>query len=362
MHHVRAREAISRILASDGFADRALAMTLAAELAEVPHLPAELRDRAFTRSLALAPDRGSLASYVTGESQPNQLRDLCDQVFPLLTRLPGSAGRHSATWYALATLWPHVGGQERPGMRRRFLAGTASLGNNVGGEVSLEQLRDWQRDLATQFNSDAPTLISLGLLLDESNQRRAYQLLADYLGANFAPATLCWVLGGLAVQELLHRRDRDGGLLYCLLGTMSLGRLASQMSNEHLATAISQIAMQLWWWRHQGNLSPVRSCLDGVPRPLGEAVRSGDITAAQRAARVVSANPAVLWKELAAILELALAWNDRLWLRGLSAMVALAWRSGDTLSPDDAAATATVLADLSYQAKLPASAQGGSVK
>lgn len=347
MLHAPAREAIGRILTGDGFADRALALSLAGSLAELGIIPESLAQRVVARAVAMAPDRGVLPPP-SETALPNDEAELVDQFAPMLTELGGSAGRHAASLHALTTFWPHVGGPERAGMRRRFLAGATSLSTPVGGEVTPAELRAWQRDLPTSGNAAPPNLASVGLLLDERDPRKAYHVLAEHLGATLDPATLSWVLGGLAVQELLRRRDRHGGLLNCLLGTMALERLAPRVAAEHVATMISQIAMQLWWWRHHGNLSPIRSCLDGVARPLGDAVRSGDITAAQRAARAASGDSQALWREFGQLLEESLAWNDRHLLRALSAIVALAWRSGDAMSPDDAAATATVLADLSY--------------
>lgn len=349
MLHAPARETISRILAGDGFTDRALALTLAGSLAEITAIPPGLCERAFCRSLSMTPDHSAATPIAPSDTPlPSNERELSDQLAQHLVQQAGSAGRHAAALQALVSLWPHVGATERPGMRRRFLSGTATLATPVGGEVSPSELRRWQRDLPTSGSLLPPSVASLGLLLNEPDQRRAYHALAEHLGASLDPAILGWVLGGLAVQELLHRRDRDGGLLNCLLGAMALKRLASQVSPEHLATLISQIALQLWWLRRHGNLAPIRSCLDGAARPLGEAVRSGDITAAQRAARAISAVPAALWRELTALLEMASGWRDHHWLRALSAITVLAWRSGDALSPDDAAATATVLADLSY--------------
>lgn len=349
MLHAPARETISRILAGDGFADRALALTLAGSLAEIPSIPASLCERAFSRSLAMAADHGvPFTGNQVDAPVPNDERELSNQVAPQLALLPGSAGRHAAALHAIAALWPHVGAPERAGMRRRFLTGAASLSAPVGGEVTIADLRAWQRDLPTSGSLVAPSVASLSLMLNEPDQRRAYHALAEHLGASLDPAILSWVLGGLAVQELLRRRDRDGGLLNCLLGTMALERLSAQIAPEHAATLMTQIALQLWWWRHHGNLAPIRSCLDGASRPLGDAVRSGDITAAQRAARAASADPSTLWNELASLLDESSVLNDAHWLRALSAVTTLAWRSGDALSPDDVAATATVLADLRY--------------
>jgi hypothetical protein len=352
MLHAPARETISRILAGDGFADRALALTLAGSLAEIPVVPAELCERALSRSLTMTADHGVPSTGNQADAPiPNDERELSDQIAPQLSLLVGSMGRHTAALHALIALWPHVGGPERAGMRRRFLNGATKLSEPVGGEVTVADLRAWQRDLPTSGSLVSPSVASLSLMLNEPDQRRAYHALAEHLGASLDPATLSWVLGGLAVQELLHRRDRTGGLLNCLLGAMAINRIAHQIAPEHAATLITQISLQLWWWRHHGNLAPIRSCLDGESRPLADAVRSGDITAAQRAARAGSADPSVLWNDLASVLDDASAANDAHWLRALSAVTALAWRSGDALSPDDVAATATVLADLCYHDK-----------
>jgi hypothetical protein len=351
MLHATAREAISRILAGDGFGDRAVAMTLAGSLTDVGVVPERLRQRAFARSLAMAPDRGAQLPFVPDEGRlAADDRELIDQLSPALAGVAGPASAQGSMLLALATLWPHVGGQERAGMRRRFLAGITAL-VPTGGEVTSAELRAWQRDLPTSSGSQTPNAASLALMLNEPDPRRAYHALADHLGASLDPTTLTWVLGGLAVQELIKRRDHEGGIVSCLLGTMALGRLAPRVATEHVAALISKIALQLWWWRHHGNLAPIRSCLDGAARPLAEAVRSGDITAAQRAARAVSADPRALWEELAQLIDDAAAWNDGRWLRALSVITVLAWRSGEALSPDDAAATATVLAGLVYQDK-----------
>ncbi len=333
-----------------------MALVLASSLEVVPGVDEGLRERALARCEAMAADIGlGYTGPLHDEIVADDGRSLINQLAPLITAHPAQTGMQIACLDVLRQLWPHVANTERNGMRARFLATACRRTAPAESAVSLVDLESWQRDLPTSGGiEDEPSVAGLQSLLREDEARRAYLVLAEHLGATFKPDKLAGVLGALAVQLSLNWRDRDGWVGQVLLGCHAAEGLSSAARPEHLATLLSQLAHQLWWCRRRAKLQPVRVCLDSSVPPLIEALRSGDLSAAQRSARLASAQPERFWKHIVALLDDALDFNDKGWARSLRAVVTIAQRVRDALPPDDAAGLASVLADLVYQRHGPA--------
>jgi hypothetical protein len=221
-----------------------------------------------------------------------------------------------------------------------------------GSVVSKQQLCSWQRDLPTVFGDTNPSVASLKAMLLETQAKSANSVLAEHLGMNADIATLSWALGALTVQLRLQYHDTHRQILHVLLGTVACERLAAWAEPDHLLTLVSQLSHQLWWCRHQGQLPPVRTCIDHVQRSLADGIASGDLTVAQRAARAAAKQPAEFWNRVWSMLEERIKHNDPNWTQALHISVATAWRtSSDAVSPDDAAVLGTVFADLAYREK-----------
>lgn len=350
MHHASARLAIERTIAGSAFAEQALALALAAAVAELPGADEALRQRLVERAMAMAPDHApAYLGDLVDAPIPDDAAALAAQLAPAVAASDAEPGLKVALLDALCSLWPHVATSERRAMRARFLATCAARPAPAGGTVSIAQLCAWQRDLPTGSCDLPPSVASLKALLDARQPHLAYRVLAEHLGCAMDLQTLHWVLGALTVQVLLHLRDPHGWLVHGLLGTVAGERLATRVPPEYLATMASQVCHQLWWCHARAALPPVRSCLDAPPQPFLQAVRGGDITAAQRAARTACAEPTRFWGEVWTLVDEAAGWDDAHWLRALAASSAIAWRTGDAMSPDDAAALGAVLADLTYR-------------
>lgn len=348
MHHPSARLAVERILAGSGFGDRALALRLAAGAADCPGGDEALRERLLARAIQLPGDRAPVMPTVDAPL-PDDAAALATQLAPAIIRNPADVGAQLAQLEALAALWPHVAAAERAPLRARLLASATQRGAPSASMASSEQLRAWQRDLPTCCADEAPSVEALRALLTESSPGRAYRVLAVHLGCDLDLAALTRVLGSLAAQVLLGRRDPHGLLTHDLLGSAAAGRLVALTPPELLASLTCQLAHHLWWCRNEAGLATVRVTVGADPLPLPVALRAGDITAAQRAARATSAAPAAFWSAVWDLVDEAAAWDDASWLRALSAATAVAWRSGEAVPPDDAAALASVLADLAWQ-------------
>lgn len=283
---------------------------------------------------------------------PADGKALCKQLCPALIEHGQDIGFHIACLAALVSLWPHVGSDERPVLRLRFLAGLGVQRLPAISALKPAQLCAWQRDLPTALGMNHASVASMKALLGEPSAKLAYRVIADHLGINADLATLSWVLGALTTQVRLQFHDPQRHLLHVLLGTVACERLATDVAPEHLATLLAQLAHQLWWCRHEAGLTPVRTCLDHAQRGLAEAVANGDLTAAQRAARASAKQPAGFWDAIWKLLDERLAAHDPQWYVAMELIAAIAWRtSTDIISPDDAAAVGTVLADLSYREK-----------
>lgn len=353
MHHSSARIAISQILQGSGFGERALALATAAGLGDADQQAAGLRQLALREAAALDPDPAATPdARLLILPLPANEADLCRQIMPAMIEHPCNTGLGLALLAALVQLWPHVGSDERPHMRLRLLAGLAALHAPDGSGLPPSQLSAWQRDMPTSPGETPLTVASLKSLLAQDTPRDAYRVIADHLGNAPDFPTLAWALGALTVQTRLQLHDPRQQLLHVLIGTVALEQLCTWAAPEHLASMTVQVAHQLWWCRHRADLAPIRQCLDRSVPSLTEAVAAGDLTVAQRAARVAGKDAGQFWETSWHLLNERIAARDPRWSTALVAITATAWRtSADAISPDDAALVGTVLADLAYREK-----------
>ncbi len=347
MHHVAARSAIPAILRGTGFGERALALSLAAQLERVA--PESIRTRLIERANALPLDEAPVHVGPAAVAPiPTDQLQLCTQLAPLCVQHPAQIGLQLACLDALADLWPHVASDERPHLRARFINGVVARQALPGSTLTSAVLSEWQRDLPTGMG-ESPNVAALKGVITESSPQDAYRALAEHLGNRMDIPTLSWVLGALATSLLCNLRDRPGYALQALLGTVACERITPWTPPEHLAVLVSQVAHQLWWTRNRAGLPQVRACLDTAPRPLADAIHGGDLTTAQRAARNAAKTPDGFWDQAWRLLDEWIDLDDRRFLHALYATAAVARRTGpNAISPDDAAAWATVLAEMAY--------------
>lgn len=350
MHHPSARFAIGSILAGDGFGERALALTLSASLGDIANVHARIRERALERSAGMAPDANATYTGLLNQAPlPADRKALCEQLCPVVIEHPARISLQIASLNALALLWPHTAANERGLMRSRLLGAITNRSAPDESMVSVAQLRAWQRDVPTTLGDTATNVANLKSFLGEEEPWLAYNVLSEHLGVDMDLTTLSQVIGALTVNVLLQLRDPGGQTVQTLLGAVASEQLSHCAPPEFLATLVSQQGHFLWWRRNRANLARMRGSLDVKTMPLADAVRSGDITAAQRAARTFSKHPQLFWES---IWELLLEWthqNDEQWLRALTGVTAIAYRTGGgTVSPDDAAGLASVFTDMCY--------------
>ncbi len=358
MHHSSARAVISCVIGGSGFGEQALALCTAASLGDADPNSVRLRQAALNRASELPADPpGAYTGVILAAPIPSDEKDLCVQLAPLVIEHPEDTGMQLACLAGLCKLWPHVTSEERPLLRARFLAGLASRRMPPGSQLTSRQLVAWQRDLPTAYSNASASVSSLRAVLIATSARDAHVVMAEHLGISADLPTLAWVLGALTVQMRIQLHDRNRHLLHILMGSMACEQLAAWTPPELLATLLAQLAHQLWWCSNQAGLAPVRTCLDSVTRPLAEAVRSGDLTVAQRSARAACKQPAAFWETVWSLLDARIAANDPSWCEALELVLAIAARTGtDAVSPDDAAALGTLFADLAYREQLPTAA------
>jgi hypothetical protein len=350
MRHALYRQVIASVLRGQGFGEKAVAQAFAGIVLDRKDCPAALRDLVIARLEDLGTDRAvPYVGLLNQQAIPDDATALCAQLAPVLIDHPADTGLNLACLFAIARLWPHATAEERPLLRTRFLNSVVSRPASSGSYATRDQLCRWQRTMPTAFGNTAPSVASLNGILSEADPAAAYRCLAEHLDPSVDLPTLSWVLGALSVNVLVRYHDPENVTLHVLLGTIASERLAGMIPPEPQATLLAQLAHQLWWCRQRANLPPVRTCLDASTVALVAAVNSGDLTLAQRAARLAAREPATFW---AASWELLTGWlerRDEQWAQALAMVCATAWRAGeDALSPDDAAAMGSVLADLAH--------------
>jgi hypothetical protein len=351
MLHATARQAIARALQGEGFAVAAWMLAGAGALEGCHDLPDELRRGILARALMAVPDDASpYVGPLTQAPLPGTAAQLAIQLAPAIAALPAEPARAPALLWALCELWPHASSDERPLLRTRLLNTLAADRPDPASTVSVLDLRAWQKRVPTGYGTQAPSVSSLRGMLQAEDPLAAYLVLAEHLGLETRPETVCWVLGSLVVRLLRGLHDRDDLLIEALAGSVALERLCALVPPEIQLTLISQLGHRIWWLRNRAGLRPIRESLDQATRPLAAAILSGDITIAQRAVQVASGDPLRLWRDCWAVASERLIDHDRD-LRGvLLVMDAVRFRTGDgVVASDDAAALGAVLAGIAWK-------------
>ncbi len=356
MRHFSSRIVIERVLHGDGFGDENVALALAAGLIDrgkaMGDLPHALETLAKTALVETAPPyTGTWNQLPIAKDEA----ELAAQLAPALAEHPVDAGLGLGALAALVELWPHVSADERPLLRVRFLNGVFARHAPADAQATIAQLTRWSRDLPTCVGGDVPQVATLSRLLQEISPEGAFRQLAEHLDPSVDFRQLASVLGALAVHLLVRAHDHERQVSHVLLGTVAVERLAGLVPGAVMATLIAQLAHQLWWCAQRAHLAPVVACLDVVTPPFAEAVRNGDISQAQRAARTLAHDPERFWTETWALIAQQLYRPDAQWPHRLAIAAAIAWRAHDGLAPDDAAALASVLADRAFREQIASS-------
>lgn len=346
MQHASARITLQAILAGTGFGPRALAMGHAAQLAtDSLAEPARAWLEAATK-LPADPLPKEEPEPIRS-AVPEELRDVCQQLAPLIIEHPVDGGSQMASLLLLTDLWPHASRDERLRLRRRWLAGLMTRRAPQGSAVSTSLLREWNRNLPTSHAANEPSLADLQGLLSEPTAEGAFRTIALHISPNTDFRTLSHVVGSLAVQVLQNRFDHGGFALRCLMGAIACERLAPVMPPDKLATILNQIGHSIWWCNNA--LKPLRPDQGDQHQVVTDAIDAGDATAATRAARALARPQDQLWPAATTVINDTMQRGHATWPRALAALAAADRRTGaHPLGPDDAAAMAASLAAVRY--------------
>ncbi len=351
MHHATARSAIARILAGSGFGVQAIALVHAARLHEDASCPAGLSDAILSRCLALPGDAATPYTHPLNQlAAPGDAAGLCQQLIPAIIAQRGDPSVAIASLEALSALWPHAGADERLLLRTRLLDSLGAARAPDDSVLTTFQLREWQKRIPTHYGVQTPSVASLRGLLDAPDALAAYLLLAEHLGMTVELETLCWVFGSISIQMIQTRHDRAGHLVHAVQGAAACERLVPLLPAESLVTVISQLTHRLWWLHAKGGLHRIRQSIDQSQRPYRQAVLTGDITLAQRAARVAAQDAQQFWTETWRLVDSVGLSRPTDLPRLLALLDCARWRADDgAVVADDAAAIAATLTDLAYQ-------------
>jgi len=349
MQHVAARYAIYSILEGTGFGDRAQTLYQAASLTGWDGVPVNLPQRLLECASSLPLDVGVGDAPGIPGPIPDSKQELAQQVFELIIDHPAHIGTQAANLQALVALWPHATREERLRLRRCWYASVLRHQAPEDSVLSRARLRQWQRHQPTFYNLTPGTPSTLVTMLGERTAAGAYAVLSTYLGPDTDLATLAWTLGLCAQQVILQRFDRPGIAQQALLGTVAAEMLAPYTPPEHLMTLLSQLAHQMWWCYHHANMPGPEAGSRDTGLHLIDAIRQGDYTASQRAARQAAQQPARLWSCLFKALNGFLDDCNPHWPRALTAITTTIARSGrNALCPEDAATAGASLAALAH--------------
>lgn len=353
MQHGRARTAIDGILQGSGFDNRAQALVHAGLLFDDDMVPTELAEKALQTALAMDVDLASVekSTHLTSPL-PDSVDALNAECGRLVTDYPANTAQQVSGLYHLSLLWPHASRDERLRLRLNYLASMTTRVAPVNSYVTRTQLREWQRNLPTAHDNDAPCASVLGQMLEEDRAEKAYGTLSYYLGADTDLPTLSWTLGVLTEQVLLHQFDPQGWAIQALVGTIACERMAGSMPPEILVTVVSQLSHHIWWCAQESRRRLLERHSNDKTVELVDAVMQGDIIAAERAARIQFANPAGFWKQVCHLLDHLMDLESPAWTLGLDTVIAIRSRSGPggLFSPDDAATVGAALASAKYLA------------
>lgn len=353
MKHGHARECLAAILMGTGFDERAQALVHAALMRSDPVFAEDLGALIHHAARELPLDHGDLSSSPKLTSAlPDGVEELCAQLAPLIIDHPQDIAAQVASLQQLCGLWPHASREERAHLRLNWLGSLSQRQSPPGSYVLRATLREWQRDLPTVGGDGNTCAAVLCDMLQSSSAKEAYGCLSMYLGAHADLPTLAWTLGVLSEQILLHHFDPHSHSIRALIGTIACEQLVAHTRPEVLVTIVSQLAHYIWWSSHHNKRRELRPSNHPHDMSLFDAVSSGDIYAAQRAARVALADRNLFWHEVAKSLALVVELGHRSWTSAVDAVIAVRYRGGDraVLSPDDAATVGAALASAKYRA------------
>ncbi len=353
MNHGKARQIIPLILEGDGFDIRCLALVDAAQLIEIPGLKEETIQQAIEAARQLTPDQiNGSPETLTLDSIPDNQNDLANSLLPHIIKNPQHTGRQIGTFSALAELWPHASNAERPALVQRWYASLRQRRAPEDSFLSSETLCSWQTAQPTAAHETSPKAAGIQGMLEEETAQGAYYVLASYLGTNMDLPTLTRIIGALTVHVLLYKFDSKAYVLQGLAGILALHRMCNYARPDLLATLLSQLVHQIWWCRNAGNIARLQPGSSGS-MTLQQAVDTGDMTAARRAARIEAMDPASFWLEINDLLARTITNSHQSWTRGLTAVRVLHQRAGGhgCIGPDDAAAIGATFAAIQHLEK-----------
>lgn len=350
MRHNLARSALGAILEGDGFGPRALTLIQVARVSEASVLPGDLIDRLLAAAIDLPADAvGDSSAKLGGLALPEDASACAAQCTDLLSQHPQHVGLGMAQIQGVVELWPHASRRERLELRRLWYRSLVGMEAPAGSFATRDDLRDWQSRQPTIHDDDTPTACTIAGMMERGEPESAYHLLAAQLGPGTPVAKLCCVLGTLAQQTLLHHFDRHGMVQNALLGSCALAELSQRVPMSNALVLLCQLGHRIWWSRHRAGLTVLEPGNRDREMPLGDAVRSADATAAQRAARLAAGDRDDFWAQVAALLSDHLHSGNPHWHRALSAIDAVACRArGNPPGHDDAAALGTALATVTW--------------
>jgi len=348
MRHQRARLCIDAILKRGAFDTPATALVSSCVFSACQAGTEALDDCAFA---ALADEPVYQPETLDYDEQrlPEDTAELVSQLADLITRHPCWTGRELARLKALAHLWPHASRGERMQLRRLWCMGFNERRAPIEASASRDQLCDWQSRLPTVHSSEPPSAASLSALLDAPDAERAYHELAGHLHSEIDIPGLCWSLGVLAQQVLLHRFDREGLTQSAFIGASVCQDLIGEIPPDTALVLLSQLAHQIWWCRNAAGMRGLKSGNTDYGLSFSAAVRHGDYTASQRAARQSAADCRHFWPQAIAMTVELVEARAQQWPRAILGLTVTGCRcAGQPVAPDDAATLGATLAAIHW--------------
>lgn len=322
----------------------AAALICTASLAEVyPEAQALLDsvEQALRKTPVFNPDNATS----TGAPLPEQTADLVAELSEYITAQPCWTGRELARLRSLSLLWPHATRAERMQLRRLWFMGFNSRKVPAEAVASRDQLCTWQSRLPTVYETDEPSVNTLAGLLEARNAEQAYHEVAIHLHPHVNITNMCWVLGVLAQQVLLHRFDREGLSQSAFIGASMCRGMIDLIPPETALVLLSQIGHQIWWCRNEAGLRGLKAGNTDYGLSFSSAVKAGDYTAAQRAARQAAVDCRTFWPTAIQMTKDVVDQNVQEWARAALGLSVTGIRcAGQPVAPDDAATLGASLA------------------
>ncbi|MFW5829377.1 MAG: hypothetical protein ACOCXA_03860 [Planctomycetota bacterium] len=350
MLHGIARSVIDLLQGSTAFGRRAVAANLLGYLTSSGALSKNALESGLEHLRNMPADRVDDGAPIPDlGTAPNGLDELCNQLITLVVDHPQHIGLQLQRLWCLCQLWPHGSREERQQLRTAFIVSIRAERAPEGSYLTRATLRSWQRSIPTWMSSEKLSTVDLESLTDYTNPQQAHFALASFLGSESELPTLAQILHTLGNRLLLHHFDDQGVLIDNVVGCSLFAGIAEHCPAPMMAIIISQLAHNLWWCANDGSLKRLASgSHDNMP--LEDAIRSGDMIAASRAARQHVNQQQDPWPLFLRSLESFILSNERAWDDAVAFTTATWLRTGrdSKLNPDQAAALATTYSALSY--------------